>query len=70
MKPFIKTAQKLKFPLRISSVSLTKSTGNCRFDHVYWGNPQWKNLFFCAVEFISKQQLSSLRFPTKLPETF
>ena len=27
------------FPLRISSVNVTKSTGICRFGHVYWRNP-------------------------------
>ena len=28
-------AQKWSFPLRISSVNVTKSTGNCRFGHIY-----------------------------------
>ena len=27
------------FPLRISSVNVTKSTGNCQFGHIYWRNP-------------------------------
>ena len=40
------TAQKMKFPLRISSVNVTKSTGNCGFGHIYWRNPQSKTLFF------------------------
>ena len=29
------TAQKMKFPLRIPSVNMTKSTGNCGFGHLY-----------------------------------
>ena len=33
------TAQKLNFPLRISSVNVTKSEGNCRSGPVYWRNP-------------------------------
>ena len=32
------TARKMKFPLRISSVNLTKFAGNCRFGHIYWRN--------------------------------
>ena len=35
------TTQK-SFPLRISSVNVTKSEGNCRFSHIYWRNPYWK----------------------------
>ena len=27
------------FPLRISSVNVTKSAGNCRFGHIYWRIP-------------------------------
>ena len=33
------TAQKSSFPLAISSVNVTKSTGNCVFGHIYWRNP-------------------------------
>ena len=29
------TAQKMKFPLRISSVNMTKSQGNDAFGHIY-----------------------------------
>ena len=32
------TAQKIKFPLKISSVNVTKSPRNCRFGQVYWRN--------------------------------
>ena len=31
----LSTAQKLNFPLLISSVNVTKSAGNCRFGHIY-----------------------------------
>ena len=29
----------LSFPLRISSVNVTKTAGNCGFGHIYWKNP-------------------------------
>ena len=41
--------KKWSFPLRIFSVNVTKSTGNCGFGHIYWRNPSWKTSFFCAV---------------------
>ena len=41
--------KKWSFPLRISSVNVSKSTVSCRFGHIYWRNPQWKTSFFCAV---------------------
>ena len=31
--------KKWSFPLRISPVNVTKSAGNCGFDHNYWRNP-------------------------------
>ena len=31
--------KKFTFPLRISSVNMTKSAGNCRFGYIYWRNP-------------------------------
>ena len=31
--------KKWSFSLRISSVNVTKSTVNCGFGHIYWGNP-------------------------------
>ena len=36
--------KKWSFLLRIFSVNVTKSAGNCRFGHIYW-----RNSFFCAV---------------------
>ena len=31
--------KKWSSPLRISSVNVTKSAGNCGFSHIYWRNP-------------------------------
>ena len=31
--------KKWNFLLRISSVNVTKSAGNCGFDHIYWRSP-------------------------------
>ena len=31
--------KKWSFPLRISSVNVAKSAGNCRFGYIYWINP-------------------------------
>ena len=42
----IKLHKKWSFPLRISSVNVTKSSGNCGFGHICWRNPQWKTSFF------------------------
>ena len=37
--PFQSLHKKLSSPLRISSVNVIKSAGNCRFGHIYWRNP-------------------------------
>ena len=34
------------FPLRVSSVNLTRSTGNCGFGQIYRRNLQWKTSFY------------------------
>ena len=31
--------KKWSFPLKISSVNVTKSAVSCGFDHIYWKNP-------------------------------
>ena len=36
----------LSFPVRISSINVTKSTLHCGFAHIYWKNPSWKTSFF------------------------
>ena len=38
--------KKWSFPLRISSLTVTKATGNCGFAHIYWRHPWWKTSFF------------------------
>ena len=40
--------KKWSFPLRISSVNVTKSAGNWVFGHIYWTNPEWKTSFLCS----------------------
>ena len=37
--------KKWSFPLRIFSVNVTKSEGNCEFGHIYWRNLKWKTSF-------------------------
>ena len=48
---YISLHKKWSFPLRISSVNLTKSAVSCGFGHIYWRNPSWKTSFFvqCLV---------------------
>ena len=41
-----KLHKKLSFPLRISSVNVTKYAVSCGFGHIYWRNHQWKTSFF------------------------
>ena len=40
-----------KFPLRISSLNVTKFAVSCGFGHIYWKNPWCKNSFFVQCEF-------------------
>ena len=46
------TAKKWSFPLRISSINVTKSAGNCRSGHIYWRNLYWKTSFFVKHPFL------------------
>ena len=41
--------KKWSFPLRISSVNVTKSAGNSGFGHICWRDPIWKTSFSCAA---------------------
>ena len=43
--------KKWSFPLRISSINLIQSAGNCGFGHIYWRNPRWKTSFFVQYYF-------------------
>ena len=47
--------KKWSFPLRISSVNVTKSAVSCGFGHICWRNPSWKISFFCASISINQQ---------------
>ena len=47
------TLQKRNFPLRISSVNVTKSAGNYGFSHIYWRNSPWKISFFAVLDSLS-----------------
>ena len=47
--------KKWSFPLRISSVNVTKSAVSCEFGHIYWGSPKWKTSFFVQWEFLSSE---------------
>ena len=38
--------KKWSFPLRISTVNVTKSAVSCGFGHIHWRNPSWKTSFF------------------------
>ena len=42
--------KKWSFPLWVSSVNLTKSTGNCGFGHFYWRNLDGKLHFLCSTQ--------------------
>ena len=53
------TAQKLSFSLRICSVYVTKSAGNCRFGQIYWKNLDWKTSFFCAARDVPRIRATS-----------
>ena len=41
--------KKWSSPLKISSVNVTKSAGNCGFGHIYWKKSLMENFIFCAV---------------------
>ena len=40
--------KKWSFPLRISSVNVTKSAGKCAFGNIYWRNLNGKLHFLCS----------------------
>ena len=58
--------KKWSFPLRISSVNVTISAGNCGFCHIYWRNPWWKTSFFVQWRFskgsLKKEGLSKVAY--------
>ena len=42
--------KKWSFPLRISTVNVTKSEVSCGFGHLYWRNSKWKTSFFVPCQ--------------------
>ena len=46
------------FPLRISSVNVTKSAVSCEFGYIYWRNPQLKTSFLCSDSWNCKSNKS------------
>ena len=44
--------KKWSFPLRISSVNVTKPVVSCGFGHIYWRNTKWKTSFFVQCLFL------------------
>ena len=64
------------FSLRISSVNVTKSSGNCGFGYIYWRNPWWKLLLcvcvcvcaVCVMMVICKIATTDLKFTGKISQ--
>ena len=52
--------KKWSFPLRISSVNVTKSAGICGFGNIYWSNPYWKTSFLVHTRRLFTTGLISL----------
>ena len=56
------TAQKeCNLLLGISSVNVTKSTGNCGISHIYYRNPLWKTSFFVLCVFNTRWSKGALK---------
>ena len=51
--------KKWSFPLRISSVNVTKFAGNCRFGRIYWRNPWWETSFFVHWKLSNKFKVNN-----------
>ena len=49
---FMTLHQKWSFPLRISSVNVTKFATNCGFGHIHWRNLNGKLHFLCSVSHV------------------
>ena len=54
--------EKWSFPLRISSINITKSFGNRGFSNIYWRNSKWKTSFFVQCAMILSSVLVNLVF--------
>ena len=63
--------KKWSFQLRISSVNVTKSAGNCGFGYIYGRNPQWKTSFFVqCIDMVSLFGRNPTQLHLILNETF
>ena len=62
---FLTLHKKRSFPLRISSVNVTKYAGNFGFGHIYWRNLSWKTSCFVQCDVIGV-----LATPLRLLRTF
>ena len=51
-KGFCTAQTEVKFPLRICSVNMTKSAGNCGFGNIYRKKSIMENFIFCKVPII------------------
>ena len=51
--------KKWSFPLRLSSVNMTKSAVSCRFGHIYWRNHNWKTSLFAQCKWYGSQKKNS-----------
>ena len=58
----IDTAQKMKFPLRISSVNVTKSAVYGGFGHIYWRSSYGKLNFLCSASVVAMNKLGKVWF--------
>ena len=56
--------KKWSFLLKNSSVTVTKTAENCRFDHIYWRNPSWKTSF--SVQCSEPCQTPNMEFFVKI----
>ena len=55
--------KKWSFPLRISSVNVTKVS--CGSGHIYWKNPSWKTSLFVQWSFSNKRSCHDGKFEMK-----
>ena len=53
--------KKWSFPLRFSSVILTKSAFSCWFGYIYWKKSLMENFIISAVKFLTYKMLQILR---------
>ena len=56
--------KKWSFPLRISSVNVTESTGICGFGHIYWRILKKKLHFLCSVCLLKSIVINLFKFNT------